>query len=225
MVMTRNPFDPTFDRLPRALPIFPLAGVLLLPRARLPLNVFEPRYLAMVEDALKADRMIGMIQPSDPECRKRDPAVYETGCAGRITSFAESEGGRFLITLTGVARFTIQSELAGAEGGYRRVAPRWDRFAEDLEPESCGALDRARMLAGLKTYFRVKGLSVDWQAIESTLDERLVNSLAMICPFSPSEKQALLEAPDLPERGKLLIGLIEMAILDGHEGDGAVPRH
>ncbi|CAO3413022.1 LON peptidase substrate-binding domain-containing protein [Azospirillum doebereinerae] len=222
--MNRNPFDPTFDRLPRSLPIFPLAGVLLLPRARLPLNVFEPRYLAMVEDALGGGRMIGMIQPTDPECRKRDPAVYETGCAGRITSFSETEDGRFLITLTGVSRFAVQREIEGQQG-YRRVTPRWDRFAGDLEPESCGEVDRGRLLAGLKAYFRVQGLSVDWQAIETTLDERLVNSLAMICPFSASEKQALLEAPDLPERGKLLIGLVEMAILDGHDGDGAAPRH
>ncbi|MBP2228208.1 LON peptidase substrate-binding domain-containing protein [Azospirillum agricola] len=222
--MTRNPFDPTFDRLPQTLPIFPLAGVLLLPRARLPLNIFEPRYLAMVEDALGGDRMIGMIQPTDPACRERDPAVYGTGCAGRITSFSEAEGGRFLITLTGVSRFAVRREIDG-HNGYRRVTPRWDRFAADLEPEACGEVDRARMLAGLKTYFRVQGLSVDWQAITSTLDERLVNSLAMICPFSPSEKQALLEAPDLAERGKLLIGLIEMAILDGHDGDGPAPCH
>ncbi len=222
--MSRNPFDPTFDRLPRILPIFPLSGVLLLPRARLPLNIFEPRYLAMVEDALRAERMIGMIQPADPACRERDPAVYETGCAGRITSFSETEDGRFVITLTGVSRFAVLRETPG-ERGYRRVMPRWDLFPGDLEHEACGEIDRARMLAGLKTYFRVQGLSVDWQAIESTLDERLVNSLAMICPFSPSEKQALLETPTLAERGKLLIGLIEMAILDGHDGDGPAPRH
>jgi len=222
--MNRNPFDPTTDRLPRLLPIFPLAGVLLLPRARLPLNIFEPRYLAMIEDAFKADRMIGMIQPTDPTGRERVPALYETGCAGRITSFSETEDGRFLITLSGVSRFAIQREIDGVNG-YRRVTPRWDRFTGDLEPESCGAIDRGRMLAGLKTYFRVQGLSVDWQAIETSLDERLVNSLAMICPFSPSEKQALLEAPDLAERGKLLIGLIEMAILDGHDGGGSTPCH
>jgi hypothetical protein len=222
--MSRNPFDPTFDRLPRILPVFPLPGVLLLPRARLPLNIFEPRYLAMVEDALRADRMIGMIQPADPGCRAREPALYETGCAGRITSFSETEDGRYLITLTGVSRFSILHETGG-ERGYRRVLPRWDLYPGDLEPETCGDVDRARMLAGLKTYFRVQGLSVDWQAIESTLDERLVNSLSMICPFSPSEKQALLETPNLAERGKLLIGLIEMAILDGHDGDGPAACH
>ncbi|OYD82670.1 LON peptidase substrate-binding domain-containing protein [Azospirillum brasilense] len=223
--MSRNPIDPSPDRLPRQLPIFPLAGVLLLPRGRLPLNIFEPRYLAMVEDALAGDRMIGMVQPTDPACRLREPAVYGTGCAGRITSFAETEDGRYLITLTGVSRFAIMRELDG-QRGYRRVAADWDRFSGDLiDPlerggaDGCG-LDRARLLAGLKGYFKMQGLSVDWKAIDGTPDERLVTSLAMICPFSPSEKQALLETPDLPERAKLLIALVEMAILDSHEGDG-----
>ncbi|ALG70768.1 peptidase S16 [Azospirillum thiophilum] len=222
--MTRNPFDPDFGQLPTMLPVFPLAGVLLLPRARLPLNIFEPRYLAMVEDALGSGRMIGMIQPLDPVCRAREPAVYPCGCAGRITSFAEAEDGRLMITLTGVARFEIGREVEGARG-YRRVVPDWRPFRSDMEHDPCGAVDRSRLLGALKSYFRVQGLSVDWKSIESTLDERLVNSLAMICPFTPSEKQALLEAPTLAERGKLLIGLVEMAILDSHDGDGPPPRH
>ena len=230
--MSRNPIDPSPGRLPRQIPIFPLAGVLLLPRGRLPLNIFEPRYLAMVEDALAGDRMIGMIQPTDPACRQREPAVYGIGCAGRITSFAETEDGRYLITLTGVCRFAVMRELDG-QRGYRRVAADWDRFAADLiDPledggtasNGCG-LDRPRLLAGLKSYFKMQGLSVDWKSISGTPDERLVTSLAMICPFSPSEKQALLETPDLPERAKLLIALVEMAILDGHEGDGGALRH
>lgn len=223
--MSRNPFDPTPDRLPRSLPIFPLAGVLLLPRARLPLNVFEPRYLAMVEDAMGTGRMIGMIQPTDPACREREPAVYETGCAGRVTSFTESEDGRFLITLTGVSRFRVRRELEPRRG-YRLIEPDWTRFTEDLVASEDAEVDRARLSGGLKNYFKVHGLSCDWKAIETTPDERLVNSLAMICPFAPSEKQALLEAPDLPERGKLLIALIEMAILDCHgDGDCAGHRH
>ncbi len=221
--MSRNPHNPSFDRLPRQLPIFPLAGVLLLPRGRLPLNIFEPRYRAMVEDALGGDRMIGMVQPTDPASREREPAVYETGCAGRITTFAETDDGRYLITLTGVSRFTIRRELDGVRG-YRLVAAAWDRFTDDLA-ESGGDVDRPRLLAGLKGYFKTQGLSVDWNAIETTPDERLVTSLAMICPFTPSEKQALLEAPDLPERAKLLIALIEMAILDAHDGDGRSPCH
>lgn len=222
--MSRNPFDPTLERLPRTLPIFPLAGVLLLPRGRLPLNIFEPRYLAMIEDALAGDRMIGMVQPTDPVSRALDPAVYETGCAGRITSFAETEDGRYLITLTGICRFSILRELGGVRG-YRRVNPAWERFSGDLNEDPRGDIDRARLLAGLRRYLKMQGLSVDWSAIESTPDERLVTSLAMICSFTPSEKQALLEAPDLAERAKLLIALVEMAILDAHEGDGASPCH
>lgn len=223
--MSRSPFDPTFDRLPRELPVFPLPGVLLLPRGRLPLNIFEPRYLAMVEDALGRDRMIGMVQPTDPTSRAKVPALYETGCAGRITSFAETEDGRLLITLTGVCRFMALRELP-CQRGYRRVQPAWERFAADLNGEDSGGIDRSRLLGGLKGYFKAQGISANWEAIEGTPDERLVTSLAMICPFEASEKQALLEAPDLTERAKLLIALIEMAILDGHEGDGtALPRH
>lgn len=222
--MSRNPFDPPFDQLPPTLPIFPLPGALLLPRTRLPLNIFEPRYLAMVEDALRAgDRMIGMIQPVAPACRGREPAVYDVGCAGRITSFSETEDGRFLITLSGLTRFGVEREIEGARG-YRRVVPCWDCFAEDMEPERCGEVERGRLLTGLKSYFRLHGISVDWQSIEGSLDERLVNSLAMVCPFSAAEKQGLLEAPTLAERGKLLIGLIEMAILDCRDGDCA-PCH
>lgn len=222
--MSRNPFDPTFDRLPRTLPIFPLPGVMLLPRARLPLNIFEPRYLAMVEDALKGDRNIGMIQPLDPASRAKAPPVYETGCAGRITSFSETDDGRYLITLTGVCRFHVLSELETV-GGYRRVHPGWERFAGDLVEDPGGGIDRDRLLAGLKCYFRAQGISANWEHIVGTPDERLVNSLAMICPFAASEKQALLEAPDLTERATLLIALIEMAILDARDSDQAAQRH
>lgn len=223
--MSRSPFDPTFERLPRELPVFPLAGVLLLPRGRLPLNIFEPRYLAMAEDALGGDRMIGMIQPTDPASRAKAPALYETGCAGRITSFAETGDGRLLITLTGVCRFVSLRELP-CDRGYRKVQPAWERFVTDLGSEEAGGVDRDRLLAGLRGYFKAHGISANWDAIETTPDERLVTSLAMICPFEASEKQALLEAPDLRERAKLLIALIEMAILDGHDGDGTtLPRH
>ncbi|PWC53410.1 LON peptidase substrate-binding domain-containing protein [Azospirillum sp. TSO22-1] len=223
--MSRSPFDPTFDQLPRELPVFPLPGVLLLPRGRLPLNIFEPRYLAMVQDALGTDRMIGMIQPTDPTSRAKAPPLYETGCAGRITSFAETEDGRLLITLTGVCRFLVLRELPCARG-YRRVQPAWERFAADLDGEATGGIDRERLVCGLKGYFKTQGISANWDSIDGTPDERLVTSLAMICPFEASEKQALLEAPDLGERAKLLIALIEMAILDGHEGDGGtLPRH
>lgn len=222
--MSQNPFDPAFDDLPATLPIFPLAGVLLLPRVRLPLNVFEPRYLAMTEDALAAgNRMIGMIQPADPEDRAHEPAVYRTGCAGRITSFAETEDGRLLITLTGSCRFAVADEIATTRG-YRRVVPAWTAFAGDLAEPVGAKIDRQRLLDGLRPYFRQHGLTASWDTVESTPDERLVNSLAMICPFSPSEKQALLEASALEERARLMTAMIEMAVLDHTDGDTAA-RH
>ena len=217
-------FHPSFTELPASLPIFPLTGVLLLPRGKLPLNIFEPRYLAMTRDALAADRMIGMVQPSAEEQPGTAPPVYGTGCAGRITTFSETEDGRFLITLTGVARFEIASEVATLRG-YRRVVPRWERFKADLaEPSGEAAVDRQRLLNGLRAFFKLHSITADWSAIEETPNERLVTSLAMICPFAPSEKQALLEASDLTERSRVMTALIEMAVLR-RPADGDAARH
>src|SRR4051812_16478801 len=138
--------------LPEVLPIFPLVGVLLLPRARLPLNIFEPRYLAMTRDALGGERLIGMIQPSDPTTGGMNPPVYPVGCAGRITQFSETDDGRFLITLTGVSRFRIVEEVS-LLSGYRRVIPDWKRFEADREIADTPQFDRARLVRGLKTFF------------------------------------------------------------------------
>jgi len=209
--------------LPAILPIFPLTGVLLLPRGRLPLNIFEPRYLAMTRDALAGERLIGMVQPSNPAGSGSNPPVYPTGCAGRITSFAETEDGRFLITLTGTSRFRIREELPLLEG-YRRVVPEWREFARDLENEDEAGFDRDRLLRGLRAYFRQHQISADWDAVTAVPGERLVTSIAMICPFEPSEKQALLEAPDLDERARLLTAIVEMAVLN-RPSDGAGARH
>ena len=209
--------------LPSILPIFPLTGVLLLPRGRLPLNIFEPRYLAMTRDALAGERLIGMVQPSDPQAAGDNPPVYPTGCAGRITSFSETDDGRFLITLTGVSRFRIREELPLLEG-YRRVVPEWRDFAGDLAGDDEPSFDRERLLRGLRAYFQHHRIEADWDAITSVPGERLVTSIAMICPFEPSEKQALLEAPDLGERAQLLTAIVEMAALNPpHDGPGA--RH
>src|SRR5690242_13898899 len=209
--------------LPGILPIFPLAGVLLLPRGRLPLNIFEPRYLAMTRDALAGERLIGMVQPSDPALQESNPPVYPTGCAGRITSFSETEDGRFLITLTGTSRFRIGEELPLLEG-YRRVVPDWRDFARDIEGEEDARFDRERLMRGLKTFFQQHQISADWDTITSVPGERLVTSIAMICPFDPREKQALLEAPDLDERARLLTAIVEMAVMHRpSEGTGA--RH
>ena len=209
--------------LPVILPIFPLTGVLLLPRGRLPLNIFEPRYLAMTRDALAGERLIGMVQPSDPTASGSNPTVYPTGCAGRITSFSETDDGRFLITLTGTSRFRIREELPMLEG-YRRVVPDWHEFARDLGNEEEPGFDRERLLRGLKGYFQQHQISADWDAITSVSGDRLVSSIAMICPFDPSEKQALLEASDLAERARLLTAIVEMAVMQPpSEGTGA--RH
>lgn len=210
--------------LPAILPIFPLMGVLLLPRGRLPLNIFERRYIAMFDDALATDRMIGMIQPMESR-GDGPPSLFPIGCAGRITSFSETGDGRYLVTLDGIARFRIVEELA-LQRGYRRVAPDWTPYAEDLIEQPC-TVDRHRLLDLLQSYFRQQGLSANWDAISNAPDERLLTSLAMICPFEPSEKQALLEAPCLSDRGQLMMTLLEIAIA-GHgtgQGEDDRPRH
>lgn len=207
-------FDPVLEDLPAILPIFPLSGVLLLPRGPLPLNIFEPRYLAMTADALaQPQRLIGMVQPEAGQENRPVPGVYRIGCAGRITQFQETDDGRYLITLSGVCRFRIVEEMAGL-GGYRRIKPDWTPFAEDLEEAEAGGIDRERLVTPLKSYFRIQKIEANWDAIRDTPDDRLVNSLSMVCPFSPAEKQALLEAPDLPRRAEILTALLEMAVLE-----------
>jgi Lon protease-like protein len=214
----------SIDQLPEILPIFPLPGVLLLPRGKLPLRIFEPRYLAMTDDAIAGERLIGMIQPADPAASLAGaPPVYRTGCVGRITAFSETDDGHYLLTLSGIVRFDVREELP-LHNGYRRVRADWAPYAADLCEEEGAPLDRDRLLTMLKSYFKLHGLSADWDAVRQTPDERLVTSLAMICPFEPSEKQALLEAPTLAERAQVMTAIIEMAVLDGpKDGDGA--RH
>ena len=221
--MSRSVFDPAFDELPAALPVFPLAGALLLPKGRLPLNIFEPRYLAMTRDALKGERLIGMVQPQDGGGNADAPPLYRTGCAGRLVSFSETEDGRYLIALSGLTRFHIVEELP-RDRAYRRVTPDWQPFRGDYDDAPAGLIDRPRLLAALKPFFERFGIAGDWKALEGTPDERLVAVLAMACPFRPSEKQALLEAPALAERARLLTALVEMAVLGGEQPDDA-PRH
>jgi hypothetical protein len=215
---------PGATALCETLPIFPLAGVLLLPRGRLPLNIFEPRYLAMTRDALAGDRLIGMVQPSNPQQPPSgNPPVYPTGCAGRVTSFSETDDGRYLITLTGLCRFRIREELP-LVSGYRRVAPQWDEFANDLRTPRQPGFDRERLIRGLRAYFDRHQIKAEWEAMSSVPGDRLVTSIAMVCPFEPSEKQALLEAGDLDQRAELLTAIVEMALMDRpSEGSGA--RH
>ena len=216
--------------LPEVLPIFPLTGILLLPRGRLPLNVFEPRYLAMTRDALAGERMIGMVQPSEPQDDNRgggglNPPVYPVGCAGRMTQFSESDDGRYLITLTGIQRFRIREELP-LLSGYRRIVPDWQPYADDRRRPAEPGFDRERLLRGLRGYFAQRRIQADFEAIDKAPGEYLVTSLAMACPFAPSEKQALLEAADLDARAELLTTLVEMAAIEPpSEDSGGGTRH
>ena len=215
-----GPFDPDFEELPDEIPIFPLGGALLLPRCRLPLNIFEPRYLNMTAAALAApQRLIGMIQPQR-QADGGEPEIFRTGCAGRIVSFGETEDGRYLITLKGLIRFAVEREI-GPRDGYRRVRARFGAFREDLaEPSTDIDVDRERLLRALRAYLSQQNVDANWEAIEGTEDSRLIDSLAMMCPFRASEKQALLEAPDTAERAGIVMTLLEMALLESPHDEG-----
>ncbi len=224
--MSGDPFDP--ETLPSELAIFPLSGVLLLPRGLLPLNIFEPRYLNMVDAALAGNRAIGMVQPTDAGSESGISAgdeapLYPVGCMGRIVSFQETDDGRCLITLKGVCRYEIREELA-LRDGYRRVVPDFSAFRSDLTDRGESGTDRVRLIADLKAYFEQQGIEANWSAIEQTSDERLVTTLAMVCPFETHEKQALLESRSLERRAKLMIGLIEAA-LRSDDATSAAARH
>lgn len=206
------PFHPRLADLPEEIAVFPLPGALLLPQGRLPLNIFEPRYLAMTLDALANGRMFGMVQPDGRGAKDASgPGLYRVGCLGRLSSFSETEDGRLLITLTGLIRFRIAEELPLAEAGYRRVRADYADFAADLAMEAePPALDRAELLAALRPYFRARGIEANWEAVEQTADAMLVTTLSMVCPFEVPEKQALLEAPDGMERARMLVTLMRM---------------
>jgi Lon protease-like protein len=217
--MTDRPFHPRLEDLPRILPIFPLPGTLLLPTGKLPLNIFEPRYLAMVGDCLAWGRILGMIQPSGPPVGGDEPPIFETGCAGRVSTFSETEDGRLMITLTGVCRFHVSEELT-APRGYRRVVADWAPFAADLGDAPEFSFDRKRLLEALKPYLKLHNMELNWRAIESASDHALTTSLCMSCPFEPREKQALLECQDPARRAQTLTALVEMAIAEGPRGGG-----
>ncbi len=200
--------------LPDTLAVFPLPGALLLPRSRLPLHIFEPRYLQMLEDAIKTpQRLIGMVQPNP--MRGCDTSVHAIGCAGRVTQFSETEDGRYMITLSGISRFRTLREVEGFTP-YRRFDVQWDGFDRDLGPtETDLAFDRGEFLDLLDRYFSARKLSTDWETIKEAEDELLINSLSMLLDFKPEDKQALLEAPSLTTRRETLITLIEFALRGG----------
>lgn len=201
-------------QLPETIALFPLPGALLLPSARLPLNIFEPRYLAMVEDVLKTDhRLIGMVQPmSVPEGKTGSGRLHQIGCAGRIVGFMETDDGRYRITLAGISRFRVGAVVEGFTP-YLRHHVDWSSFKADLNPESADLnFDRNRFMDLLARYFKETGFDPDWKSLKAAPEPILVNALSVLCPFLPDEKQALLEAPNLTNRRETLQMLLEFAL-------------
>ncbi len=211
--MCMNKQYASIDQLPASLRIFPLPGALLLPRGDLPLNIFEPRYMAMVDSAIASDRLIGMVQPLQGLGAS---SLHQVGCAGRLTHFSETGDGRYLITLTGVCRFKITSERTD-NSPFRCCNVVYDAFTHDLQPGAGeDAVDRIRMTAMLRKFAESSKLEVDWASIDAAPTETLVNALAMMCPFGPQEKQSLLEAVDLKTRAETLIGLAQFDLAQGN---------
>ena len=214
MSMNKNYSGP--QELPGTISVFPLGGALLLPRADMPLNIFEPRYLAMVDDALRGHRLIGMIQPL-PEASEsaRAPPLFNVGCVGRITQFAETGDGRIFVVLTGVTRFRITKEVL-AMTQYRQFAVDYEPFISDFTPRAGeDAVDRKAVLAALKMFARSTNQEIDWKSINQAPNEALVNALSAMSPFGPKEKQALLEAGDLKTRADVLVAITEMEMARG----------
>ncbi|MBI3439794.1 MAG: LON peptidase substrate-binding domain-containing protein [Proteobacteria bacterium] len=203
----RKPAD-----LPQTIALFPLNGAILFARGVLALNIFEPRYLNMIDDALGAERMIGIIQPATGEDDEAIPELSDVGTLGRITSFAETDDGRYLVTLTGVCRFTCGRELEGKP--YRQAIVGYDDFAGDFTISPGGTIDRAKLINALRTYANLHGFQVDWSSVEQAPTETVINVAAQICPFDPAAKQALLESPTLEERCQALIALVEWGAPD-----------
>lgn len=209
--------------LPEVIPLFPLPGAIVLPRARLPLHIFEPRYRVMLGDCLKSDtRLIGMIQPRPtPSGEAKLSAI---GCAGRLTAFSETDDGRYMITLTGISRFRVKEEVPGFTP-YLRAKVDWTPFARDLgEEEDDAGLDRDAFLALVNRYLLHQRMGTDWPSLREAEPEMLVNALSMLCPFGAEDKQALLEAPSLPTRRETLVTLMEFALHAGPSGGEAETR-
>lgn len=214
-------FHPRAEDLPAEFPVFPLAGALLLPKGKLPLNIFEPRYLAMVEDSLGAGRMFGMIQPDATMPEAADgPGLFRVGCLGRLSAFSETDDGRYLITLTGVIRFAISQEIE-MRRGYRRVQGDFSRYLTDLDlDEKSLGVEREALLSALRNFFTHRGVEANWDAIRRVPDDMLTVTLGMACPFEPAEKQALLEAEDSAELAKTLLALLQMGAAGTDQAGG-----
>ena len=209
------------EDLPEVIPVFPLPGALLLPRGQLPLNIFEPRYLAMTDDSLRdGHRLIGMIQPDEAHAVDQEkPHLYKVGCVGRITQIAETGDGRYVLQLTGVTRFRVREELAG-ETAYRRCKVSYEPFLDDfVARKGEEAVDREGLLKALRAFLEANDLKADWEGIEKAPNEALVNALAMMSPYGSAEKQALLEAPDLKTRAEVLVALTEIELAKTETSD------
>lgn len=218
--MVRDPFTTRYEELPEVLPVFPLSQVIVLPGGRLPLNVFEPRYLALVDAALRGDRLFGMIQPLNEEDGGEAPALYSVGSVGRIVHFSETDARQLFVVLLGICRFQVISELAPEEG-YRRLKVDYAPFREDIAIPGGGALDVPRQKLGktLKRFIEAHALDIDLRALDSLALPSLVSTLSMALPFETPEKQALLEAPTLENRYNVLCALMEMGAVSGGGGD------
>ena len=204
--------------LPQVVPVFPLPGTILLPRGQLPLNIFEPRYLNMIDDAMAGDRILGMVQPAGGPADL--PILSPVGCVGRITSFAETSDGRYLVTLTGCARFRVTAELP-TQGPYRQVRADYSAYAADLvSPPADLEMEREPFLDALRAYLENRGLEIDWDTAESAPPEALINSLSMALPFEPAEKQALIEAMSLLDRAEVLTALMRIDAADTGDSEG-----
>jgi hypothetical protein len=201
---------------PLVIPVFPLTGALLLPRGQMPLNIFEPRYLAMIDDAIRTSRVIGMIQPEADSARQASsPPLLQVGCLGRITQFAETGDDRYVLTLTGISRFRIVEELP-VTTPYRQARVSYDDFAIDFTARAGeDEVDRNGLLKALRSFARANELKIDWKGVNEAPNEALVNALSMMCPFGPREKQALLEAPDLKHRAEVLVAITEIELARG----------
>ncbi|MEO0620031.1 MAG: LON peptidase substrate-binding domain-containing protein [Pseudomonadota bacterium] len=213
------------SRLPTTVPVFPLTGAIMLPRVNLPLNLFEPRYLAMFDHALAHDRFIAMVQPGAPAASADSPeghvAVRRVGGLGRITAFQETDDGRYILALTGVCRCTIGEEIH-TDAPFRQFNVSYENFEKDLVEDAGAAdVDREHLLSVLKAYLEANDLRADWDAIRTSRNDFLVNSLAMMSPYEAEEKQALLEAPDLKTRAEVLVALAEMELAAGGDGSGS----
>lgn len=196
------------EDLPQTLALFPLDGVILFPRSVLSLNVFEPRYLNLVDDSLGGERLIGIIQPAAGEDGESVPQLADVGAVGRITAFSETDDGRYLITLTGVCRFDFEQELE-TDTPYRQALVNYEPFAGDFRQASDSGIDRAPLIASLKRYAQLHGFNVDWNSVEQAPTETVINVAAQLCPFDAAAKQALLEAVSLEERAQALVALVE----------------